>query len=77
MKYWYNEKIPLRPHAVLFALANQERLLKMHKAATLREEVVDWLNDNVGVNKWEQTPYIGMVNFNEEESALAFILRWS
>ena len=77
MKYWYNDKIPSHPHAVLFKVANQENLLKLSKAATPRDEVVEWLNENIGVNQWEQAPLIGMINFTHKESALAFILRWS
>jgi len=49
----------------------------MSKSAILREEVVDWLNENIGSLHWEVTPYFGMVNFATEEDALAFILRWS
>lgn len=77
MKYLYNKETPSRPHAVLFEPANQEKLLEMSKAAILRKEVVDWLNENIGNRYWEVTPYFGMLNFTTEEDALAFILRWS
>lgn len=76
MKYWNNEKEVPYPHSVLLAAANSEQLLKFIKAATLKDEVVDWLNDNIGKSGWDF--YLtGIVAFTSEIDAMSFILRWS
>lgn len=62
------------PHYVMLDAANEEGLLKVSKLATLRDDVVAWLDENIG-----QGTYIhsnGIISFVNKEDAMAFILRW-
>jgi hypothetical protein len=42
----------------------------------LRQEVADWLGDNVHPDEWEFHEVLGVVCFDRMEDALAFKLRW-
>jgi len=77
MKQWYNEKTPSHPYSIIMEPMNTERLFKFQKSAELKNEIVKWLNENIGTYNWDASPYIGMVSFSTEDAALAFILRWS
>lgn len=78
MKYWYTPApyaIKAYRHYILLDGGNKEGLLKPMKKATPTDEVVEWLNENIGVDNWIELH--GMFLFIEKESAMAFLLKWS
>lgn len=77
MKYWYNEKLNNYPHSVIAEHGNADGLFKMTKAAVLKDEITEWLEENLGSDYTTEDVRVGLVRFNSEESAMAFILRWS
>ena len=82
MRYWFaprtkeKNKINAYRHCILLDGGNAEKLLKpLQKVAEPTDEVTEWLNENIGVNKWRNTH--GLLAFRYKEEAMAFLLKWS
>ena len=73
MEYWFNAAYEF-PHLVVLKAANEERLLKVSKLATLNLEVTSWLEENIGFDMY--THAHGILSFKAKEDAMAFMLRW-
>ena len=46
-------------------------------SSRLNDEVVEWLNENIGKDEWNFKDGFHFISFREKEGAMAFILRWS
>ena len=78
MHYFEDLKGPtMYYHCILPEVANQEGLFELSKAAILKNEVVMWLDENIGADNWQFFQGIQIIGFMFKEDAMAFMLRWS
>ncbi len=78
MHYFEDSKGPtIYYHCILPAMANKEGLFELSKAAILKNEVVTWLDENIGADNWRFFQDIQIIGFMFKEDAMAFMLRWS
>ena len=78
MHYFIDERIDVYfEHCLIPDPANKEGLYQMTKYAKLKNEVVMWLDENIGAHNWNMDDDGVVIAFVTKEDAMAFMLRWS
>lgn len=75
MIYYHSVTEPYQ-HGIILSSGNEDGLCKQSKLATLTDEVTQWLDENIGINKW-RFDYSAIISFETKEDAMAFKLMWS